>query len=155
MDPFDIAAWPGGAGRDGARSPMPWAAEDPNAGFSSAADTWLPLDPRHRALAVDRQDGDDNSALAFTRRLIALRQAHGALRLGAAEVVEAGERVLAFRRTLGAARLLCVFELAGRLAEFEVADARAEFAVSGGEALADGAVSLPAFGGAILRLGEA
>jgi alpha-glucosidase len=151
QDPFDIAAWPGGAGRDGARTPMPWCAGAANAGFSSAADTWLPLDTRHQALAVDRQIDDDSSSLAFCRRLIALRRASSALRVGAAEVVEAGEGILAFRRD----DLLCVFELAGRAAAFPVADSRLVFAVSGAEAIGGGVVNLPAFGGAILRLGEA
>ncbi|HEY5290261.1 MAG TPA: alpha-amylase family glycosyl hydrolase, partial [Caulobacteraceae bacterium] len=58
-DPFAIASWTGGAGRDGARTPMPWTREEPSAGFSAAAETWLPLDPRHRALAAEVQDADD------------------------------------------------------------------------------------------------
>lgn len=155
MDPFDIAAWPGGAGRDGARTPMPWTEAGPSAGFSTAADTWLPLDPRHRVLAVDRQCADDNSTLAFTRRLIALRRANGALRIGAAEAVETSEGVLAFQRVRRDERMLCVFELAGRPAVFPAPDARLVFAVSGDEAVSGGALSLPAFGGAILRLGGA
>lgn len=151
-DPFDIAAWPAGAGRDGARTPMPWTEGGPNAGFSTAADTWLPLDPRHRALAADRQDADDNSTLAFARRLVALRRAHGALRVGAADRVEATESVLAFQRVRGDERLMCVFELAGRAATHPAPASDVVFAVSGRETLADGAVCLPAFGGAILRL---
>ena len=73
-DPFAIAAWTGGAGRDGARTPMPWTAEGPNAGFSTARYTWLPLDPRHRALAADGQVSDDASMFALTRRLVAMRK---------------------------------------------------------------------------------
>jgi alpha-glucosidase len=153
VDPFDIAAWPGGAGRDGARTPMAWTGEGPNAGFSAAADTWLPLDPRHRALAVDRQDPDENSLLALTRRLIAMRKTHRALRLGAAEVVPAGDGVLAFQRRHGDERLLCVFELAGRPAAFEVPASSLVLTVSGREAISEGAMSMPPFGGAVLRLG--
>jgi alpha-glucosidase len=155
-DPFAIAAWTGGAGRDGARTPMPWTAEGPNAGFSVAADTWLPLDPRHRALAVDHQLTDDDSMLAFTRNLVALRTAHAALRLGDAEVVAAPDGVLAFRRTHGGEALLCVFELAGQAAEFAVrASGRVVFTVSGAESIQAGVLGLPAFGGAMLRLGGA
>ncbi|HEY2482318.1 MAG TPA: alpha-amylase family glycosyl hydrolase [Caulobacteraceae bacterium] len=154
-DPFAIAAWTGGAGRDGARTPMPWTAEGANAGFSTADDTWLPLDPRHRALAVGRQLADDSSMLALTRRLVALRTAHGALRLGAAEVAPAPDGVLAFRRTLGGEALLCVFELAGQAAEVPIpASTRVVFAVTGAESLQAGVLGLPAFGGAILGLGE-
>ena len=134
---------------------MPWTEAGASAGFSTAADTWLPVDARHRVLAVDRQCADDNSTLAFTRRLVALRRAHGALRMGVAEAVETSEGVLAFQRVRGDERMLCVFELAGRPAVFPAPDARLAFAVSGKEALAGGAVSLPAFGGAILRLDSA
>jgi alpha-glucosidase len=152
-DPFAIANWTGGAGRDGARTPMPWTAEAPNAGFSSAADTWLPLDPRHRDLAVDRQLVDDASVLAFTRRLIALRAAHPALRLGNAAVEDAPEGVLAFSRTLGDARLLCVFELAGREAAFRLPDAgQVVFDLTGREQVVDGELRLPAFGAAVIGL---
>jgi alpha-glucosidase len=153
-DPFAIAAWTGGSGRDGARTPMPWMAEAPNAGFSSSAETWLPLDPRHRALAADRQLTDDRSMLALTRRLVALRAAHCALRLGAAEAVSAPDGVLAFQRAYGGETLLCVFELAGQAAEVPVpVSAEVVIAVTGDESLDDGALRLPAFGGAILRLG--
>ncbi|HEY1447453.1 MAG TPA: alpha-amylase family glycosyl hydrolase, partial [Caulobacteraceae bacterium] len=155
-DPFAIAAWTGGAGRDGARTPMPWTAEGPNAGFSTATETWLPLDPRHYAMAVDRQLADERSMLAFTRRLVALRAAHPALRLGAAEVVSAPDGVLAFRRVYGGEALLCVFELGGEAAEVPVRTSTlAFFSVTGGERIQGGMLRLPAFGGAILRLGEA
>jgi alpha-glucosidase len=153
-DPFAIAAWTGGAGRDGARTPMPWAADAPNAGFSTAADTWLPVDPRHVALAADRQLTDDRSMLALTRRLVALRAAHCALRLGAAEAVSAPDGVLAFQRAYGGETLLCVFELAGQAAEVPVpVSADVVIAVTGDESHEAEALSLPAFGGAILRLG--
>lgn len=152
-DPFAIAAWTGGAGRDGARTPMPWTAEGPAAGFSASADTWLPLDPRHRLMAVDRQSGDERSMLAFTRRLVVLRTAQAALRFGSAEVVDAPDGVLAFHRLLADARLLCVFELAGRPASMP---ARGEilFQVAGAERLGDGALTLPPFGGAILHAAD-
>src|SRR5256885_120691 len=41
-DPEAITNWPRSLGRDGARTPMPWAAHAPNAGFSSAR-PWLPM----------------------------------------------------------------------------------------------------------------
>jgi alpha-glucosidase len=153
-DPFAIAAWTGGAGRDGARTPMPWTADGPNAGFSTAAHTWLPLDPRHRALAADGQTTDDASMLALTRRLVALRKAHAPLRLGAAEIASAPEGVLAFTRGLEGNQLLCVFELAGAAAQFAVpAQSKVMLAVSGGERIEGETLNLPAFGGAILQRG--
>ncbi len=153
-DPFDIAAWPGGAGRDGARTPMPWTAQGPAAGFSTAADTWLPIDPAHRPLAVDVQEADGASMLHFTRRLIALRQSSPALRLGDATVLPAPPGVLAFERSTPEEILLCVFELAGRPADFHgPADASVEAQFGFDDEIAHGAARLPPFGGVIFKLG--
>ena len=110
VDPEAIANWPQTLGRDGARTPMPWTADAPFAGFSSV-EPWLPVDARHAALAVDRQEADPRSMLNLTRRLIALRKAHPALTRGDMRMVEAPEGVAAFERTLGGETLLCVFNL--------------------------------------------
>jgi len=152
-DPFDIAAYPGGAGRDGARTPMPWTADGPAAGFSTNPETWLPIDPAHRALAADVQEADPASMLYFTRRLIALRRAHPALRLGDATVLDAPPGVLAFRRSTGNETLLCVFELTGRAADFlGPADARIEAQFGFDDEIIHGAVRFPPFGGVIFSL---
>ena len=109
-DPEAIANWPATQGRDGARTPMPWTAAAPNGGFSGA-EPWLPVDPRHLDLAVDRQQSDSSSMLALTRRLVALRKSHAALRRGAIRAVDAPAPLLAFERREGSERLLCVFNL--------------------------------------------
>jgi len=149
-DPFAIASWTGGAGRDGARTPMPWTGDGPSAGFSASAETWLPLDPRHRALAADLQAADGASMLAFTRRLVALRKQELALRLGVTRLIDAPAGVLAFERGVGETRLVCVFELSGAAARIGVTG-DALFKVSGAETLGDDGLHLPPFGGAILR----
>jgi alpha-glucosidase len=109
-DPEAIANWPLTLGRDGARTPMPWQAKAPNAGFSSAR-PWLPVAPRHAALAVDAQEADPGSQLALTRRLIALRDASPALRLGDLRVLEARGDLLVFERRAPGQTLLCAFNL--------------------------------------------
>ncbi|MBL8536720.1 MAG: alpha-glucosidase [Hyphomonadaceae bacterium] len=110
-DPEAIAFWPSGIGRDGARTPMPWSANEPMAGFSSAPDGWLPLDPRHRALAVDAQERDANSQLAFTRAMVALRRASPVLQIGEFIAHEAPNSALVFERRLDGLRVFCVFNL--------------------------------------------
>ncbi|HLZ83666.1 MAG TPA: alpha-amylase family glycosyl hydrolase, partial [Caulobacteraceae bacterium] len=87
-DPFAIAAYTGGSGRDGARTPMPWTPDGPSAGFSASAETWLPVDPTHRPLAVAAQEADPGSTLHFTRGLTALRRSWWALRHGEAVIRE-------------------------------------------------------------------
>ena len=110
VDPEAIANWPQTLGRDGARTPMPWSADRPHAGFSTV-EPWLPVDPRHVALAVDRQEADPGSMLHLTRRLVALRKAHPALARGDMRLVDSAPGLLAFERVLGGERLLCVFNL--------------------------------------------
>ena len=112
VDPEAIANWPQTLGRDGARTPIPWIASAPNAGFSTV-EPWLPVDPRHLALAVDAQEADPTSILHAARRIIALRQAHPALRIGGLEIESAGDLVVfrRFERAEGGERLLCVFNL--------------------------------------------
>ncbi len=110
VDPEAIANWPETLGRDGARTPMPWSASLPHAGFSTA-EPWLPVDPRHVALAVDRQESDPGSMLDVTRRLIARRKAHPALTRGDMRIVDGPDGLLCFERSLHEERLLCVFNL--------------------------------------------
>ncbi|HEY0925245.1 alpha-amylase family glycosyl hydrolase [Brevundimonas sp.] len=110
VDPEAIANWPQTLGRDGARTPMPWAASAPYAGFSSV-EPWLPVDPRHAPLAVDAQEADPRSMLNVTRRLVAARKAHPALSRGALKMLDAPEGVVAFERSLDGETLLCVFNL--------------------------------------------
>ena len=112
-----LVNWPVTLGRDGARTPMPWTRGAPNAGFS-AAEPWLPLDPRHDALAVDIQLGDPASTLAFACRMIALGKARPALRTGTMRFLDAAPGILAFEREQAGDRVLCVFNLSGQPCEW-------------------------------------
>jgi len=96
-DPEGLTFWPELKGRDGCRTPMAWAASAPNAGFSTANKTWLPVKPPQAARAVDGQSGDD-SVLAFYRRMIALRSATPGLRTGKMTFLPCEDPVLAYRR---------------------------------------------------------
>jgi alpha-glucosidase len=117
-DPEAIANWPHTLGRDGARTPMPWEADAPNAGFSRGA-PWLPVDPTHRALAVDLQEQDDASILQFARKAIKLRRQFPALRTGAIRMLDAPEPILAFVRGEGGDAVLCAFNLSARTAAWK------------------------------------
>jgi alpha-glucosidase len=112
-DPEAIANWPLTLGRDGARTPMPWRSKVAHAGFSGA-EPWLPVDPKHRSLAVDVQDLDPNSTLNFTRRAIALRRRFPTLRTGGVTFLNTPEPLLVFTRTDHAGDLVCAFNLGAR-----------------------------------------
>jgi alpha-glucosidase len=107
-DPEAIANWPLTLGRDGARTPMPWASDACYGGFSTRR-PWLPIPNEHLALAVDVQERDSTSQLALTRRFIALRNRTSALRVGSLRVLEASPAILVIERAAGAERLLCLF----------------------------------------------
>lgn len=106
-DPAGINFWPEERGRDGCRTPMVWERDAPNAGFSTAEKTWLPVRDPQRAVAVDTQGGE-GSVLAFYRRMLAYRKASADLMAGATAFLPLPEPLLGFRR--GAATL-CVFNL--------------------------------------------
>ncbi|MGH7019731.1 MAG: alpha-amylase family glycosyl hydrolase [Brevundimonas sp.] len=145
VDPEAIANWPQTLGRDGARTPMPWTADAAFAGFSSV-EPWLPIDARHPALAVDLQEADPASMLYATRRILALRRAHPALKLGDM-TVQATEPLLVFSREGGGESLLAVFNLGH--------EAQAWTAPEGYTVIdavyAGAAGSLPPLGGVLLR----
>jgi alpha-glucosidase len=76
------------AGRDGARTPIPW-----NGGWETP---WLPLAADVESVAVQRDD--PGSFLAFCRELLAHRRVNPDLVGGAYETVPAPEGVWAYRR---------------------------------------------------------
>jgi alpha-glucosidase len=107
-DPFGIAFWPDYKGRDGCRTPFPWRADAPHAGFSEA-EPWLPIPPEHLSLAADRQETDAGSVLAFARRMLAWRKSRAEMRDGTLKLVDLGKRLVAFERRSGTQRTLCLF----------------------------------------------
>ncbi len=111
QDPEAIANWPHTLGRDGARTPMPWAVNAPQAGFSNANRTWLKLDPAHTGLAADRQAADPVSTLAYARQLLRLRSDFPALLSGDITLLDTPDDVLAFVRSADGAAVLCAFNL--------------------------------------------
>ncbi len=110
QDPYGKQFWPKFRGRDGCRTPMPWAQTQPNGGFSDAH-PWLPVSADHVSHAVDRQEVDQNSTLANYKRLIAFRQGLTPLLKGSIEIVSADDDHVAFLREHGNQKILCVFNL--------------------------------------------
>ncbi|MFN3945965.1 MAG: alpha-amylase family glycosyl hydrolase [Allosphingosinicella sp.] len=147
QDPEAIANWPNTHGRDGARTPIPWAADAPHAGFSPAR-PWLPVDPEHVPLAVDRQEEDPDSTLNLTRRLVALRRREEALRCGIIRPLDLAAPLLAFERGDGPDRLLCLFNLGRAPADWRLPEGWTVIEAVGGEATGG---SVPPLAGLIAR----
>jgi alpha-glucosidase len=100
-DPIGITGWPKEKGRDGERTPMQWN-DGPNAGFSTAAATWLPVAPDYKERNVARERQNPASLLNFYKALIRLRKENRALRDGDFVLVnEADHNVLSWLRRAG------------------------------------------------------
>ncbi|MDF0605969.1 alpha-amylase family glycosyl hydrolase [Neisseriaceae bacterium TC5R-5] len=153
QDPYGIAMWPEFKGRDGCRTPMPWQQQAPGAGFSSA-NPWLPIASDHLARAVDVQEADPHSCLAFYRQFIHWRRQQAALLDGSIRFSDAPASVLAFVRDNS---LLCVFNLSNTRCRYPLA-AKAQ-ALHGhgldGASLDNDTLILDAWGGWFARLDPA
>ncbi len=155
-DPYGIAFWPLFKGRDGCRTPMPWTAEAPHAGFTSGQ-PWLPIPALHRARSVTVQEDEPASCLEETRAFLAWRKCQKALIHGDWRRHPAPAGVLAFERATETQRLYCAFNLTDRKVEWmpplELVPLDPPLAVPGALAT-DGTVRLPAFGGLIAGLAD-
>ena len=109
-DPVGDLYYPISKGRDGCRTPMPWDAHAPNLGFTTGV-PWLPMGTTHKVLAVSEQEKSGESVLQFARSFLEMRKRHTCLRLGEIEALNAPETILAYARSYGQERMLCVFNL--------------------------------------------
>ncbi|HEX3662839.1 MAG TPA: alpha-glucosidase [Acidobacteriaceae bacterium] len=80
-DPIGIRGWPKEKGRDGERTPMQWDAGK-DAGFSTAAKTWLPIPPSYTTVNVAVEEKEPDSLLHWYQQLIALKGSDAALHEG-------------------------------------------------------------------------
>ena len=94
-----------GLGRDGCRIPLPWTADATTSfGFSNppaggpVGEPWLPQPGGWGAYAAAAQATDDESMLAFYRRLSAARRTHAVPNGLDAELVDFGPGLVALRR---------------------------------------------------------
>jgi alpha-glucosidase len=98
-------------GRDAARVPVPWDGDTPPFGFSSTADTWLPLPAQWAGLTVQKQLADPDSTLSLFRRAIDLRHTRTEFRGTNLEWLDSPAGTLVFRLDSG---LVCALNAGGR-----------------------------------------
>jgi alpha-glucosidase len=108
-DPFEKLVKGYGLCRDPERAPMRWD-ETAKGGFTTG-EPWLPLEP-DGSRNVFRQKAEDHSILQLFRQLIALRRAHPCLERGVHRPLASRNEVLAYKRSLDAAELTIVLNLA-------------------------------------------
>ncbi|MFJ6850633.1 glycoside hydrolase family 13 protein [Streptomyces sp. NPDC091271] len=117
QDPMHLRSGGIDPGRDGCRVPLPWSAEEPYAGFGSAAEPWLPQPADWPSYAAEGQGTDPGSMLTLYREALRLRRvepgfaaAPGESADGRLNWLPSSSGVLAFMRTHG---LICVVNLSG------------------------------------------
>lgn len=95
----------GARSRDNSRTPMQWSKEK-YCGFSDA-EPWLPVSFAFRdEITVEEQQNDEDSILAFYKKLIKLRKTNAVIAKGMIEFLQTGiDKVVAYRRTLGSQQL--------------------------------------------------
>jgi alpha-glucosidase len=97
-DPLGVLYWPAYAGRDSARSPMPWS-DASGGGFTDpGVRPWLPMGEMSDC-NVEMSRRDKGSMLVLCRDLIALRRESRELQTGAYAPVRSPEGVWAFNRS--------------------------------------------------------
>jgi alpha-glucosidase len=80
-DPVGLTGWPKSKGRDGERTPMQWNA-GPAAGFTTAAQPWLPVPPSAATINVENQKTDPNSLFSWYQALIRLKKTNASIARG-------------------------------------------------------------------------
>ncbi|WP_170421494.1 alpha-glucosidase [Ruegeria arenilitoris] len=119
QDPYGIEFWPEYKGRDGCRTPMVWAAQDEQSGFTTGA-PWLPVSTAQAERAVDRMDADPQSVLNHYRRAIALRHEYPALMSGTQSDMRETGPILSFLREDDTQQVFCAFNLGNGAAEIDL-----------------------------------
>ena len=110
-DPYDNILYPEHAGRDGARTPMPWNSELRHAGFTEATGSWLPVFPSHIELSVDLQEKNKNSVLNKYRDFLSYRKNSPILKFGNIKVITAHSDLLIFERELDGNSIICIYNV--------------------------------------------
>ena len=93
--------------------------------LAAGVEPWLPIDPRHEALAVSIQEDQPDSMLSFTRRLIATRKAHPVLLTGALTFLPQESSIVAFERSADQVpRILCAVNISREAADLQLGAAQ-------------------------------
>ncbi|HEL1176578.1 TPA: alpha-glucosidase [Streptococcus equi subsp. zooepidemicus] len=105
-------------GRDNARTPMQWSSQK-NAGFSTADQTWLPVNPNHQEINVANALADPDSVFYTYQKLIQLRQTQDWLVEADYQLLQTSDKVFAYKRQLGRETYLVVVNLSNQEQFFE------------------------------------
>ncbi len=154
-DPPGIRFWPENPGRDGCRTPIPWDSGVAPNGFTTGT-PWLPVKPEHSALNVADQDADENSVLNHYRAVLKYRKDNKVFVSGDISFFNTASPVLAFRRDLDDASVICAFNLSTEPVTMRlVKGAEGRLSDLSAAALSGSTLTLPANGFAFIEFAGA
>lgn len=137
--------------RDEARTPMQWDAAK-NAGFSSAAQTWLPVHPNHTHINVTAASKSEDSLLRTIQAILALRRREQALREGSLELRNGlPADVLSFTRNLAGEQLTVLLNFGSQPREVDFSASECLFKLSPNDEIKKQAIRLDGLGGMIVK----
>ena len=98
--------------RDNGRTPMQWDSSE-FAGFTTG-EPWLSIPANHSYINVETEEKDEDSILAYYKKLVQLRKDHEIIADGDIHFLETGtDDVIAYERTLGEEKLTVYCNLRG------------------------------------------
>ncbi|GAE26820.1 alpha-glucosidase [Halalkalibacter wakoensis JCM 9140] len=107
-------------GRDNSRTPMQWSRKK-QAGFSTALNPWLGVNPNYKRINVEKQKRDKGSILSHYKKMIELRKSNDTLIYGTYDLVlEDHDHVYAYTRTLGSEQFLIIVNMFEHKTNFEL-----------------------------------
>lgn len=106
-------------GRDNARTPMQWS-NAKNAGFTTANQAWLRVNPNYVTINVASEAKDPDSILNYYKQMIKLRKSHPAFVYGSMNIVNYDDKnVYAFTREYQGKKFLVVCNFRGVATKFD------------------------------------
>jgi len=156
QDPYGKQFWPTFKGRDGCRTPMVWANNGLNSGFS-VGKPWLPIPPEHIHLSADLQNGDPDSLLNHYRQALAFRAKYPELAKGTMRFGEEHPDIVSFIRKLGDRSIFIAINMSERPASVALPETlQAELLSPGpGGTVDEDQLLLEPYGSFFARLDEA
>ena len=139
--------------RDVVRTPMQWDAT-PNGGFSSAPQTWLPVNPDYPKVNVEAESSVPDSLLNTVRELLNLRTSETALHAGLLELLDnLPDGVLGYLRRWGGDELAIYLNFAPTPARIASRGGRWTplYRLSAADDFYDGETVLSPFSGMVLK----
>jgi alpha-glucosidase len=158
-DPVGVTGWPKVKGRDGERTPMQLT-PGKDAGFSTAAKTWLPIPPEYVTVNVQTESKEKGSMLEYYEKVIALRHEYPAMLDGEEAMLATSDDkdVLAYSRGEGAGKMvvLCNFSGGPQTVSITGMDGKQAHIVAASfdapKSVKASGVSLPAYGAIVAKV---